>query len=107
MGLVAMGMAAMRSFWLIAPLAFIAGLALSPIYIGMDTLLHESVPEDARGRIFAVREWLLHLTFALSSIIIGQLTHFVDNRHLLFAVGVLVACISVAGFVLTRRRGIA
>ena len=107
MGLVAMGMAMMKSFWLIAPLAFAAGLALSPIYIGMDTLLHESVPEEARGRIFAVREWLLHLTFALSSIIIGQLTHLVDNRHLLFAVGVFVAGVSVIGFVLTRRRGIA
>jgi MFS family permease len=107
LGLVAMGMGAFRSFAPIAPLAFIAGLALSPIYIGMDTLLHESVPEEARGRIFSVREWLLHLTFALSSLLIGQLTHFFDNRHLLIAVGVFTVAACAAGFVLTRRRGIA
>jgi MFS family permease len=107
LGAVAVGMAMLRSFFMVAPLAFIAGLALSPIYIGMDTLLHESVPEDARGRIFSVREWLLHLTFAVSSLVIGQLTRFFDNRHLLLAVGISVLAASAAGFVLTRRRALA
>jgi MFS transporter, DHA3 family, macrolide efflux protein len=107
LGLVAMGMAVLKSFAPMAPLAFLAGLALSPIYIGMDTLLHESVPEEARGRIFSVREWLLHLTFAVSSVVIGQLTNFFDTRNLLFSVGVFVVAASIAGFVLTRRRGLA
>jgi MFS family permease len=107
LGLTAAGMALLKSFVLSLPLAFAAGLALSPIYIGMDTLLHECVPEEARGRIFSVREWLLHLTFAVSSILIGQLTHFFPNRHLLFAVGLFVAAASVLGFLLSRRRGIA
>jgi MFS transporter, DHA3 family, macrolide efflux protein len=107
LGSVAAVMAVLKSFVLALPLAFIAGLALSPVYIGMDTLLHESVPEEARGRIFSVREWLLHLTFALSSLIIGQLTNFFPNRHLLFAVGLLIVATSAAGFVFTRGRKLA
>jgi len=104
LGLVGAGLAVSRSFAPVAPLVFIAGLALSPVYIGMDTLLHESVPEAARGRIFSTRDWLLHLAFALSAFIIGQLTNFASTRRLLFAVGALVAVASIVGFFLTRGK---
>jgi MFS family permease len=107
LGAVAMALALLRNFAFMAPLCFIAGLALSPINIGMDTLLHEAVPEAARGRIFSTRDWLLHLFFATSALVIGQLTHFFDVYHLLFAVGALVALVSVAGFFVTRRLRIA
>ncbi|MBM3313872.1 MFS transporter [candidate division WOR-3 bacterium] len=104
LGLVAAGLAVSRSFAPVAPLVFIAGLVMSPVWIGMDTLLHESVPEAARGRIFSTRDWLLHLAFALAALLIGQLTNFVSTRRLLFAVGAIVALASVTGFVLTRGK---
>jgi MFS family permease len=104
LGLVAAGLAVSKSFAPVAPLVFIAGLAMSPVYIGMDTLLHESVPEAARGRIFSTRDWLLHLAFAVSALIIGQLTNFFSTRRLLFAVGVLIALSSITGFLLTRGK---
>jgi len=104
LGLVGAGLAVSRSFAPVAPLVFIAGLALSPVYIGMDTLLHESVPEAARGRIFSTRDWLLHLAFAVSALILGQLTNFASTRRLLFGVSALIAVASVVGFFLTRGR---
>jgi DHA3 family macrolide efflux protein-like MFS transporter len=104
LGLVGAGLAVSKSFAPVAPLVFIAGLALSPVYIGMDTLLHESVPEAARGRIFSTRDWLLHLAFAVSALVIGQLTSFASTRRLLFGVGVLIAVSSIVGFFLTRGK---
>ena len=104
MGLVAAGLAISKSFAPVAPLVFMAGLAMSPVYIGMDTLLHESVPEAARGRIFSTRDWLLHLAFAISALLIGQLTNFFSTRRLLFAVGVLIVISSITGFFLTRGK---
>jgi len=104
LGLVGAGLAVSRSFAPVAPLVFIAGLALSPVYIGMDTLLHESVPEAARGRIFSTRDWLLHLAFAVSALVIGQLTNFASTRRLLFGVCVMVAFASIVGFFLTRGK---
>lgn len=106
MGLVVVGLAMSRTFVPAAPLIFLAGLALSPVYIGMDTLLHESAEEEVRGRIFSTRDWLLHMLFALSAFVIGQLTNFFSSRRLLFGFGLLVVLGSVAGFVLTRRRQI-
>ncbi|MBM3332882.1 MFS transporter [candidate division WOR-3 bacterium] len=104
LGLVGAGLAVSRSFAPVAPLVFIAGLALSPVYIGMDTLLHESVPEAARGRIFSTRDWLLHLAFAVSAFVIGQMTNFVSTRRLLFAVSAIIAVASIVGFLLTRGK---
>jgi DHA3 family macrolide efflux protein-like MFS transporter len=104
LGLVAAGLALSKTFAPVAPLAVLAGLALSPVFIGMDTLLHESVPEAARGRIFSTRDWLLHLAFAVSSLVIGQLTHFFSTRHMLFVIGLLIVAMSITGFLLTRGK---
>ncbi|MCL6465171.1 MAG: MFS transporter [candidate division WOR-3 bacterium] len=106
MGAVVAGLAASKTFAPVAPLIFIAGLALSPVYIGMDTLLHEAVPEEVRGRIFSTRDWLLHLLFALAAFLIGQLTNFVSARRLLFGFGILVVFSCVVGFFVTRRKKI-
>lgn len=107
LGLVGASLALIRSFVWVAPLAFIAGLALSPITIGMDTLLHEAVPETARGRIFSTREWLMHLAFAVAALVIGQLTNLFQVRTLLLAASVLVVVTTLVGFGLTRRWQIA
>ncbi len=106
MGLVVAGLAASKTFTPVAPLIFIAGLALSPVYIGMDTLLHEAVAEEVRGRIFSTRDWLLHLLFALAALLIGQLTNFFSSRRLLFGFGMLVVLACVVGFFLTRKKNI-
>jgi len=106
LGLVAGALALSKSFALVAPLAFIAGLALSPVFIGMDTMIHEAAPEQARGRVFATRDWLLHLFFAVGALVIGQLTNFFQVRHLLLAVGALVVAASIAGFLLCRGKRI-
>jgi DHA3 family macrolide efflux protein-like MFS transporter len=86
--------------------AFVAGLAISPIYIGLDTLLHQTVPADARGRVFSTREWIMHAFFAGSAFLIGQLTRVAPKRGLLLVVGALVAAAGIAGFFLTHRRNI-
>ena len=102
-------------------LAVIAGLVLSPIYIAQDTLLHETVPEEARGRIFSAREWFMNVSVALCAAVIGQLTRIfprdfgaqmniiflADYRRLLFfAVTLLVTLLSLYGFFATRRQHI-
>ncbi len=95
-----------RSLIVVFIAAFVAGLAISPIYIGLDTLLHETVPADARGRIFSTRDWIMHAFFAGTALLIGQLTRVVPKRDLLLVVGVLVTVSGIAGFFLTHRRRI-
>ncbi len=105
-GLAAVGLAFARRFEHAAALAFVAGLGISPLYIGMDTLLHQTVPDAARGRIFSTREWLMHLLFASFALCIGQATRLLPARGLLLAVGVATVAAGVLGFFATRNRSI-
>jgi len=106
LGVIAILLAAFKTFVPAIPLAFIAGLMLSPILIAQDTLLHETVPEEIRGRIFSTREWVLHLSFALSAFIIGQLTIFFPKRNILLVIGFFVIILSTVGFFITRNKKI-
>jgi len=121
LGVIGCCVALSSSLLLTLLLAVIAGLVLSPIYIAQDTLLHETVPEEARGRVFSTREWLLHVSFAISALVIGQLTRvfprdfgaqmniifLADYRRLLFfGVSLLVSLLSMLGLFVTRRQPI-
>lgn len=106
LGACAVVLAFTRDLRVVLPGAFLAGLAVSPIYIGMDTLVHESVPAEVRGRVFSNREWVLHLGFAATAIVLGQLTRVAANELLLGSIGALVLVASVVGFLVTRKRAI-
>jgi hypothetical protein len=101
------GLAFARRFEHVAPLTFVAGLGVSPLYVGMDTLIHETVPDAVRGRVFSARDWLMHLAFALFALAIGQATRLLPNRSLLLAAGLITVIAAVFGLLATRRRAIA
>jgi MFS family permease len=124
MGVFGMLIAVSESLLFTLLLAFLTGLVLSPIYIVQDTMLHETVPEEARGRIFSVREWFMNVSAALWAVILGQIVLFFpkwkavlfqlplgiqldDRRLLLLAVGLLVTFLSLGAFFMTRKSKIA
>jgi NRE family putative nickel resistance protein-like MFS transporter len=98
LGGIAAALPFVRSFALLAPLAFLGGLALTPVYIAMDTMLHETVPPAARGRVFSNREWVMHVAFAANALVIGQLTRVFSNRRIMLGIGLLVLAMTAAGF---------
>lgn len=104
LGIITILMPSLNSFIALLPLAFIAGLLISPIFIIQDTILHETIPESVRGRIFSAREWLLHLSFGLACLIIGELTNFFSKQHLMYFTGTLVVIISIIGIFLVKNR---
>ena len=99
------------TFALLAPLAFLGGMILAPIMISQDTLLHEIVPEEARGRIFSTREIIINFSFALTAVIVGIVVALLPHlgarnpyRVTLFALGTLIVLLSLAGEILLVRR---
>ncbi len=104
LGIITILMPFLNSFIALLPLAFFAGLLISPIFIIQDTILHETVPESARGRIFSAREWLLHLSFGLACLIVGELTNFFSKQHLMYFSGTLIVLISIIGTFLIKNK---
>jgi MFS family permease len=99
------------TFVLLAPLAFIGGAILAPVMISQDTLLHEIVPQEARGRIFTTREIIQGASFILTAVVIAILVILLPlagarepYRVALFALGALVFLIAGIGVTILRRR---
>jgi dTMP kinase len=88
MALIIMIMPFTNRFWIITPLAFLTGLFLSPVFIAQDTILQEIVPSEIRGKIFSAREWVLHLTFAGCSVLIGELSVYLNRQVFLLIIGI-------------------
>ncbi len=106
LGIVIILIPTLNSVIILIPLALIAGLALSPVFIIQDTILHETIPESIRGRIFSSREWLLNVSFALACLIIGQLTNFFKNQHLMIFAGFTVILLSTIFIIGIRKNKI-
>ncbi|TET43965.1 MFS transporter [candidate division TA06 bacterium] len=92
----------LRSFLVTSGLLIISGMILAPIVITQDTLLHEIVPEEIRGRIFGTREWTLNGLFMLSAVVMSLIANFSSVRITLRGVGILVFLLAVMG--LANRR---
>jgi MFS transporter, DHA3 family, macrolide efflux protein len=119
LGLLTVVIALSSSLALTLLLAFFAGLLLAPIYITQDTLVHENVPANARGRVFSTREWFFNASGAVMAFVIGQLIVFIPkwreglhfplgidldhHRLLLAAIGFTVTVVSLIRLFTTRR----
>jgi hypothetical protein len=93
------------------PLAFVGGVALAPVTVSQDTLLHEAAPVGKRAMIFTTRDLVLGAAFALFALIIGGAVRVVvavgidePYRMAMLVLGGLVVVAGLAGAVLARRR---
>ncbi len=83
--------------------AFVIGVAASPIFIGQDTLIHHYADEELRGRIFSFRDWLLNLTFVIGALLVGSLATFVAREYLFIIFGLSVLLLSILVWILIVR----
>jgi MFS family permease len=114
-GLVAIGALLIASgrpftFPLHGPLSFAGGLALGPLMIAQDTLLHETVPDAMRGRVFAWRDVLLNVSFGLSAAATGAMVTLLEwlgaadpFRPILLVIGPMVVLMAIASAGMARR----
>lgn len=85
-------------------LAGLVGIAVSPIVVTTNTLTHEFIPEEVRGRIFSSLEAVIHLAFLVFMFIAAYAAKFIDRFWILIAVGaVYLACGLAAVFKKERR----
>lgn len=81
-----------------AGVIFIAGFAVSPIFIGQETLIHRSADELVRGRMFSIRDWIYHGLIALGALAIGFLTEFVRKDAIFIVSGISLAVLAIIGW---------
>ncbi|MEP6914168.1 MAG: MFS transporter [Acidobacteriota bacterium] len=70
-GILLIGFALPFAFVVHGPLSFAAGMALGPLTVTLDTILHERVPDHVRARVFSGRDVVLNVAFGLSAAATG------------------------------------
>ena len=93
----------LNNFWLFALVCFICGTAISPVFIGQDTLIHHYADDFVRGRIFSLRDWILNGLFALGAVVIGFVSAFVSKDYIFVIFGVSVSVLAIIGWLLLAR----
>ncbi len=81
------------------------GMMVSPIMVSMNTLTHETIPEDARGRIFSSLEGIIHLAFLVFMFIAAYAAKFIDRFWILTSVGAIFTICGAAGILVKPKPG--
>lgn len=80
------------------------GLSLSPIMVSANTLTHEAIAEEVRGRIFSSLEAVIHLAFLVFMFAAAYLSKYVDRCWILFAVGAVFSVCGAVGMIRQARK---
>lgn len=82
-------------FWLTSLLATALGTSTSPIITSSNTLIHEAIPDEIRGRIFSSLEAVIHLAFLICMFISATLAEYIDKFWILTACGIIFILIGI------------
>ncbi|RKY41213.1 MAG: hypothetical protein DRP85_06880 [Candidatus Makaraimicrobium thalassicum] len=85
-------------------LIMLVGAAAAPILTCANTLIHTSVPDGIRGRIFSSMEAVIHLAFLIFMFLTAYLSRYVSNLTILLVSGSIFAFAGLAGQILVRGR---
>jgi MFS family permease len=91
------------NFWMFAVVCFMCGTAISPVFIGQDTLIHHYADEFVRGRIFSLRDWILNGLSAVGAVLIAILATLIGKDYLFVFSGIGVAALAVLGWLILAR----
>ena len=88
-----------RSFLGASVVAMILGIAMAPIGISTNTLIHEMVDEKMRGRIFSSLGIAMNLAFLIFMLGAAKLAERIDSSWILYGVSVFYVVSGILGFV--------
>ena len=83
---------------------FLIGAAFSPIMISASTIVHESVGDSMRGRIFSSLGIIMNLGLLIFMFVASSIAEIVGNLPILLVCGVLFSGFGLAGMLLSRRK---
>ncbi|MDP8229805.1 MAG: MFS transporter [Candidatus Gorgyraea atricola] len=83
------------SFLVAGILSAILGMFASPIVVSANTLLHEVMKDDMRGRIFSSLDVIMHVGFLVFMLLTSMIAEWVDKGLILAGVGIIFSFIGL------------
>jgi MFS family permease len=85
-------------------LAGLMGIAASPIMVSVNTMTHETMPEEARGRTFSSLEAVIHLAFLVFMFLAAYAAKYIERFWILMIVGVIFTICGSIGIILQKNK---
>jgi MFS family permease len=85
-------------------MVFLVGIAASPIMISASTIVHESVDDRMRGRIFSSLGIVMNLGLLIFMLAGSILAEIVGNVPILLTCGLVFVGFGLAGLLLDYRK---
>jgi len=83
--------------------AWLIGMAASPIMVSVNTMTHETMPEEARGRTFSSLEAIIHLAFLVFMFVAAYAAKYIERFWILIAVGFIFVLCGFIGIALKKN----
>ena len=101
-GLFAVGLKSYPSHLLAGILAVFIGISVGPIFISSNTLVHEVIKPEMRGRIFSSLGIVMNLGFIISMFMASKLSEFLNPMGVIMGVSVLLLFYGIIGLTTSR-----
>lgn len=88
-----------QSFLFASVMAIALGIALAPIGISTNTIVHEMVVENMRGRIFSSLGIAMNIAFLIFMLCASKLAETIDRSQILYAVSGFYVVAGALGFI--------
>lgn len=85
------------SFWISGAVIFMWGISVGPIIVSLNTIVHELIPEEARGRVFSSLEAVIHLGFLAFMFIAAFSAEYIERIWILAFCGAIFALWGAVG----------
>jgi len=79
------------------------GAAASPIMISANTLTHEAIPEELRGRIFSSLEVVIHLGFMVAMFAAAYAAKYIERSWVIMIAGAFFYLCGAIGLALETK----
>ena len=92
------------NFTTAAILSVIIGLFAAPIVVSSNTLLHEVMRDEMRGRIFSSLDIIMHIGFLIFMVVASVVAEWVGKGVLLVATGIIFSLIGIVRLAVGRGK---
>jgi len=94
------------SFFAAAILSVVLGMFASPIIVSSNTLLHEVMKDEMRGRIFSSLDVIMHIAFLVFMVLTSLAGEWIGKAAVLITIGAIFSMIGLIRLVraISRRR---
>jgi len=82
-------------FSVAALVSMILGVFASPIAVSSNTLLHEAMKDEMRGRIFSLLDVIMHVAFLIFMVLTSVIAEWIGKGAILVVVGLILSAIGL------------